>query len=261
MSGRKLTVVYSAACGADALDSPRDQHSRSRVKFSFSSWLRRDLGDCLLEIRIVLLRLSMQSKPASTMPSLNTALGLFLGRKRRNKTGTELDDPNSELSAPSFKVRLRENIKHPTIELFGSKAIAAIRAKELGAPWVPVTYACGYLVTNGWSFCDVNGPLSTFCPVPVTALGTVSALVRYLKAEQIPNERLPAEIGQALQPLKATMPEAVFQGLCLCTLLRIGYPMPHGAEDDWLTPPAWGLMLRRRSREEIVPAKRRRSFD
>lgn len=190
------------------------------------------------------------------MPSLNSALGRFLGRKGRNQA--ELGDPGSELSAPSFKVRLRENIKHPTIELFGSKPIAAIRAAELGAPWVPVTYACGYLVTNGWSFCDVNGPLQTFCPVPITALGTVTALVRYLKVEQIPAERLPGEIGQALLPLKPTMAPAVFEGLCLCTLLRIGYPMPHGAEDDWLTPPAWGLSLQRRSRSEIVLSRKQR---
>lgn len=192
------------------------------------------------------------------MPSLNSALGLFLGRKGRKQAGTELGAPGAELSAPSFQVRLRENIKHPTVELFGSKSIAAIRAKELGAPWVPVTYACGYLVTNGWSFCDVKGPLKTFCPVPVTALDTVTALVRYLKTEQIPIDRLPAAIGEALSPLKRTMTPAVFEGLCLCTLLRIGYSMPAGDEDDWLTPPAWGLSLKRRSRTEVVLSHKKR---
>jgi hypothetical protein len=140
-------------------------------------------------------------------------------------------------------VRLTGNHKHPTIQLFLDREDASRQAKALGAPWVPVAYACGYMLTNGWSFRDAAGPLDTFCPVTIEQLKMIVPLVSRLIVEKTPAKDLPGEILEALRPLAASLPKSVFESLCLCTLMRVGYPLPAGAEDDWLTTPAWALLL------------------
>jgi hypothetical protein len=167
---------------------------------------------------------------------------------RRQDAGSDRAKRGNVSDLPSaldgtFKVRLNKHPEYPTIELFGNRLAAQQHAAQMGPPWVPIAFACGYILTNGWSFCDVKGPLATFCPIPYEALDEVRVLVTWLKHDQIPAGRLPEEIGSALKHLAPSLTQAAFEGLCYCTLLRVGYPLPTGAKDDWLTTPAWALRL------------------
>lgn len=112
-----------------------------------------------------------------------------------------------------------------------------------GAPWVPVAYACGYMLTNGWSFRDATGPLETFCPVTLEQLDAVKALVVRLKMEEVPAKELPRIIAIELIPMKEGISTPAYKSLCYYTLLRIGYPLPTGKSDDWLSIPPWALRL------------------
>jgi len=80
-------------------------------------------------------------------------------------------------------IRINENPQHPLIALFESRLVARARALELGAPWVAMAYACGYILTDGWNFRDANGLVSTFCPVPPDALRTMEQLIIALQRE------------------------------------------------------------------------------
>ena len=146
----------------------------------------------------------------------------------------------------TFQLRLNANPKHPTIQLFMNRSEASARAAELGAPWVGITYACGYILTDGWHFCDAEGLLETFCPVTIEQLDVVVPLVTELKLHEVPPSELPRRIATGLSSLEPTMTKAAFESMCLCALMRIGYSMPNHAPDDWLTTPVWALRLPKR---------------
>ena len=164
----------------------------------------------------------------------------FSGRSRE----VEVARPRATLS-----VKLNGNLKHPPIELFAKRGDAATEATTLGPPWVPVTYACGYMLTNGWCFRDANGPLQTFCPVTIEQLDTITPLITRLKLEEVPAKELPRKITAALQPLADSMSQAAFESLCYYTFMRIGYPLPTGEKEDWLTIPPWALRLPTRTKK------------
>ena len=142
-------------------------------------------------------------------------------------------------------VRINENPQHPLIALFESRAFANAKAQALGAPWVAFSYACGYVLTDGWNFRDANGLVPTFCPVPPDALGTMQQLVINLQQEQLPGKELARRVASVLRdlPSLASMSRPQFEDTCNCTLMRLCYAAPTGAKDDWLTMPAWALKL------------------
>ena len=61
-------------------------------------------------------------------------------------------------------IRLEETLQHPEITLFESRAVARTQAEELGAPWVAMSFACGYILTDGWNFRDAQGSDSDLLP-------------------------------------------------------------------------------------------------
>jgi len=142
-------------------------------------------------------------------------------------------------------IRLDENPQHPLIALFESRALARTRAEELGAPWVALSFACGYILTDGWNFRDANGLLPTFCPVPPDALNAMQQLVIALQREPMPGKELSLRVASALReiPCIARLPRPQFEDMCNCTMMRVCYSAPIGAKDDWLTMPAWALKL------------------
>jgi hypothetical protein len=143
------------------------------------------------------------------------------------------------------RIRINENPQHPVIALFETRQAAKEHAEELGPPWVAMSYACGYVLTDGWNFQDAEGLVPTFCPVPIDALKTLSHLVGVLQQEQVPGRELAWRIGSCLReiPSVAKLPAAQFEDVCTCTLMRVCYSAPTGAKDDWLTMPAWALTL------------------
>ena len=145
-------------------------------------------------------------------------------------------------------INLRESPYYPSLKLFAAKIDAQRRAQELSAPWVPVAFACGYLVTNGWHFQDANGLLKTFCPVPHNVIEVLQDLVRELQKSKYKPKDYPAYITNALAdiPFMKTIPRASYEAVCFCTVMRLGYPAPKDQPDDWLTVPAWALRLNRR---------------
>lgn len=151
-----------------------------------------------------------------------------------------------ESGVKTFQLRLNANPKHPTIQLFLNRKDASARAAELGAPWVPVTYACGYILTDGWHFSDAEGSLETFCPVTIEQLDCIVPLVSELIVDAVPASELPRRIAAGLRSLEPTMTKAAFESMCLCALMRVGYPPPKNAPDDWLTTPVWALRLPKR---------------
>jgi len=142
-------------------------------------------------------------------------------------------------------IRLNENPKHPLIALFESRQYAKSKADALGAPWVALSFACGYVLTDGWNFRDANGPISTFCPVPPDALTAMQQLVIALQADKVPGRELMLRVSSALReiPALASMSKSQFEDTCNCTVMRVCYAPPIGAKDDWLTMPAWALKL------------------
>ena len=152
------------------------------------------------------------------------------------------------VSQPIETVSLKECPYHPALKLFARKADAAHRALSLGAPWVPVAFACGYLVTNGWHFQDANGLLKTFCPVPHNVIEVLQDLVTELQNGRYKPKDYPAYITKVFEgiPFMQTIPRAYYEAVCFCTVMRIGYPAPQDKSDDWLTIPAWALRMKRR---------------
>ena len=142
-------------------------------------------------------------------------------------------------------IRLEETLQHPEISLFPSRTVAKAKAEELGAPWVALSFACGYILTDGWSFRDSERVLPTFCPVPPGALNVMRELVVALQQEQMTGKELSKRVFSVLRdiPCLKNMPHAQFEDMCNCTLMRVCYAAPTGAKDDWLTMPAWALML------------------
>ena len=142
-------------------------------------------------------------------------------------------------------IRLEENPQHPFIALFESRKSANAEAKALGAPWVPMSFACGYVLTDGWNFRDVNGLLPTFCPVPPAALKVMQQLVIALQQEKMTGQELSRRVFSVLRelPCLAELPPSQFEDMCNCTLRRVCYAPPTGAKDDWLTMPPWALSL------------------
>lgn len=145
-------------------------------------------------------------------------------------------------------VRINENPQHPLIALFESRAFANAKAQALGAPWVALSYACGYVLSDGWHFRDANGLIPTFCPVPPDALVAMQQLVISLQQEKMSGKELARRVGTVLGdlPALAALSKPQFADICNCTLMRVCYPAPIGAKDDWLTMPPWALKLPRR---------------
>lgn len=142
-------------------------------------------------------------------------------------------------------VRIQENPQHPLIALLDGRTAAQAAADALGAPWVPISYACGYILTDGWAFRDANGPISTFCPVPPDSLPVIQALVTELQRSSISGREMALRIGHDLKQLSAfsEMPKTKFNTACTCTLMRICHPAPVCSVGDWLNMPAWALRL------------------
>jgi len=185
---------------------------------------------------------------------MNSATGLTLAQKEKSsgnsliaKIGRFLVPAGPSVpELPALRsLRLKENPQHPTIVLFEKRQAAQECARLMGAPWVAVPYACGYVLCDGWSFHDAKTPLPAFCMVPPDALVVIKNLVIDLKIECVPPRELPALIAASLrkEPTLAGATDAFFEGVCLITLMRVGYAMPTGAKDDWLTMPAWALRL------------------
>ncbi|MEO7598470.1 MAG: hypothetical protein ABIV50_06030 [Opitutus sp.] len=163
----------------------------------------------------------------------------FVSSGRGGKSSKGTADPAVRL------IRLSENPQHPVIALFESRRQAKLQADALGAPWVSMAYACGYVLTDGWNFRDADGLVPTFCPVPPDALDTMQALVIALQTDRVPGNELMSRVTSVLQdiPCLAGLPRLQFQDACNCTVMRVCYPSPVGAKDDWLTMPAWALRL------------------
>lgn len=153
--------------------------------------------------------------------------------------------PNGDADPAIRLIRIRENPQHPVIALFESRAYAKAKADALGAPWVIMSYACGYVLTDGWHFRDAKGPVVTFCPVPPDALVPMQQLVITLQIDKVPGNELMNRVTRTLRqiPSLANLSEGHFQDACNCTVMRVCYPPPIGAKDDWLTMPAWALRL------------------
>lgn len=145
-------------------------------------------------------------------------------------------------------ISLQASPYYPALKLFAARKDAQLRAQDLGAPWVPVAFACGYLVTNGWHFQDANGLLKTFCPVPHNVIEVLQDLVTELQKPLYAPKDCPAYINKVLKdiPFMQTLPRAYYEAVCFCTVMRIGYAAPSDKPDDWLTVPAWALRLKRR---------------
>ncbi len=152
-------------------------------------------------------------------------------------------------------IPLGANLQRPNLFLFSSRANAETRAAEIGAPWVPVAYACGYLLTDGWRFQDMTGVIPPFCPVPVESLPMLRALVTELPLLNVSVRDWPEVIRQNLEhePSLQELTKPLFEAVCYCVLLRTGHPKPAGDKTDWLTTPPWALKLpsRRRSGFQI----------
>ena len=120
-----------------------------------------------------------------------------------------------EISQAIDTISLKECAHHPAIKLFARKSDAACRARLLGAPWVPVAFTCGYLVTDGWHFRDANGILKTFCPVPHEVIEILQDLVTELKNEKYNPRDYPAYIFQVLEsiPFMKTIPRAYYEAV------------------------------------------------
>ena len=152
------------------------------------------------------------------------------------------------ITQPLSTINLKASAHYPALILFSAKSDAALRANMLGAPWVPVAFACGYLVTNGWHFQDAKGLLATFCPVPHNVIEILQDLVTELQKPKYKPREYPAYIVTAMEsiPFMKTIPRAYFEAVCFCTVMRIGYGTPKDQPDDWLTIPAWALRMKRR---------------
>lgn len=150
-------------------------------------------------------------------------------------------------------IQINEGSGRPPVALFQTRRSALEKARQLGATWQPIAYACGYLVTNGWSFQDAKNRVANFCPLPPMVLATIRDLVIRLKQEQVPAGELPARILHRLQRESALagLPPDRFADACFLTLLRVDHPIPEGAKDDWLTAPAWALALPRNNSSDI----------
>jgi hypothetical protein len=142
-------------------------------------------------------------------------------------------------------LHLHENFQRPTVRLFEARDAAEARARQLGSPWCAVAFACGYILTNGWDFQDSKGPLPAFCPVPAESLPFMQQLVTDLKRENVTGKEAARRIYEELKTIPALLElsQPRFEAACTATLLRIGYSVPRGAKDDWLTMPAWALRL------------------
>ncbi len=152
-------------------------------------------------------------------------------------------------------VTLKACPHHPALRLFASKADAQLLANELGPPWVPFAFTCGYMLTTGWHFRDADGLVQTFCPVPHQVLESLQELVRNLQSGDYSTRECPGIIEEHLRgiPILQQLPRSYYEAVCFCTLMRLGYPAPCDAPDDWLTIPAWALRMKRR-RPQLPPA-------
>lgn len=147
--------------------------------------------------------------------------------------------------APWATVRLEASRRHPAMTLLRSRADALRRARQLGEHWQPITFACGYLVCDGWNFQDAEGPVRTFCPIPPSALDRIRSVILELWEQRVPMDARLAKIDRSLraEPSLSDLPSAQFESACRLTLLRANHPAPAGAEDDWLTAPRWAFGL------------------
>ncbi len=231
---------------------PRRTHevsSTARVlgpNISPSSALRRTSFNIILSASTS----AHDSRPTSLARTANTR---SLGPALPSPTKQPSRDP-----APLPALTLHANPQRPSLFLFSNRANAETRAAEVGAPWVPVAYACGYLLTDGWRFQDLTGVVPAFCPVPVNSLPLLRALVTELPRLDVPVRDWPDIIRQNLEnePSLQELTKPLFEAACYCVLLRAGHPAPTGDKSDWLTTPAWALKLPRRRSFEIQISRR-----
>jgi len=176
---------------------------------------------------------------------MKNLLAKILPRERKAPPTDLTTKPSVLPPSKGPSLRLEENWTRPTVRLFESREAAQERAEELGAPWCAVAFACGYILTNGWSFQDAKGALPAFCPVPPESLPFMQELVTGLKREDVSSSEMAQRIYAELRTIPAllALSRPLFEAACTCTLLRVGYPAPTGAKDDWLTMPAWALRL------------------
>ncbi len=148
----------------------------------------------------------------------------------------------------AVSVSLPASPYHPALALFANQKQAQATADLLGSSWAPIPFACGYLITDGWHFHDTNGVVKTFCPVPHECLEVIQEIVGQLQKSDLDTKYYPIHITQALRdsPALASLKQAAFDSICLCTLMRIAHAPYTGDKDDWLTIPAWALRIPKR---------------
>lgn len=181
---------------------------------------------------------SVAKSPSSFLKSL---------RPSANRSSSpDLDKAASSEKAVS--VSLPASPYHPALALFANQKQAQATADLLGSAWAPIPFACGYLITNGWHFHDTNGVVKTFCPVPHECLEVIQDIVTQLQKSDLDTKYYPIHITQALRdsPGLASLKQAAFDSVCLCTLMRIAHAPYTGDKDDWLTIPAWALRIPKR---------------
>ncbi len=164
------------------------------------------------------------------------------------KKPAEPDAEDTSTPAKATSVFLPASPYHPALSLFANQKQAQATADLLGTPWAPITFACGYLITDGWHFHDTNGILKTFCPVPHACLEVIQEIVEQLQKSDLDPKYYPIHITQALRdsPALASLKQSTFDTVCLCTLMRIAHAPYTGDKEDWLTIPAWALRIPKR---------------
>ena len=156
--------------------------------------------------------------------------------------------PSPAAAAGPASVLLQASPYHPALSLFVSQKNAQSVAAERGPTWVPLAFACGYLITDGWQFHDTQGRVSTFCPVPHECLETIQDIVTVVQKSDLVEKYRQVHIKEALRdhPTLAALPPSLFESVCVCTLLRVNHGPYNGDKEDWLTIPAWALRMPKR---------------
>ncbi len=176
--------------------------------------------------------------PSSILKSFRTSL----------KKAAAPDAEGNSAPAKAASISLPASPFHPGLSLFANQKQAQASADLLGVPWAPITFACGFLITDGWHFHDTNGLVRTFCPVPHACLEVIQEIVEQLQKSDLDPRYYPIHITQALRdsPALSSLKQSAFDTVCLCTLMRIAHAPYTGDKDDWLTIPAWALRIPKR---------------
>lgn len=178
----------------------------------------------------------------------NSPKSFFQSLRSSTARSNDSQAPKAIVPATVESIFLPASPFHPAVSVFTNQKQAQAAAEGLGASWAPITFACGYLITDGWKFHDAQGYVATFCPVPHECLEVIQDIVGQLQKSDLEPKYYPIHIAQALRdhPVLAALKPAAFDSVCLCTLMRITHAPYQGKKDDWLTVPAWALRIPKR---------------